>query len=69
MTIGWSSLTVVAVVAAAVALAVVTLVALAIVGLSSRSDPVWGAEGRAVGALCLLAVGTIVGYGFYVIAV
>jgi hypothetical protein len=32
MTIGWSSLTVVAVVAAAVALAVVTLVALAIVG-------------------------------------
>jgi hypothetical protein len=46
MTIGWSSLTVVAVVAAAVALAVVTLVALAIVGLSSRLDPVWGAEGR-----------------------
>jgi hypothetical protein len=68
MTIYWSSLVVVTVVAASAALIVVTLVAFAIVGLSSRSDPASGAAGLAVAALCLLAVATIVGYGLYIIA-
>jgi hypothetical protein len=63
VTVDWNSLTVVIVLGAAVALTVVTLVALAIVGWSSR-----GALGRAVTGLCLLAVGMIVGYGLYVIA-
>ena len=67
MTVDWSSLTVVIVLGAAVALTVVTLVALAIVGWSSRGDAGW-VVGRAVAGLCLLAVGTIVGYGLYVIA-
>jgi hypothetical protein len=68
--IDWSSLAVVAVVGAAVALTVVTLVALAIVGLSGRPDPAASPSpaGRAVAGLCLVAVATIVSYGLYVIA-
>jgi hypothetical protein len=66
VTIDWSSLIVVAVVGAAVALTVVTLVALAIVGLSDRPDaPSVG--GRAVAGLGLLAVVMIICYGLYVI--
>ena len=73
MTIDWSSLALVAAVGATAALSVATLVALAIVGLPARPDPVLGAvspsaAGRAVAGLCLLAVATIVGYGLYVIA-
>jgi hypothetical protein len=74
MTIDWNSLAVVGVVGAAVALTVVTMVALAIVGLARRPDMGPGpaappsATGRAVAGLCLLAVATIVGYGLYVIA-
>jgi len=70
MTIDWSSLAVVTMVGAAVALTVVTLVALAIVGLSGRPGPADppSAAGRAVSGLCLLAVATIVSYGLYVIA-
>lgn len=73
MTIDWSSLAVVTGVGAAAALTVVTLVALAIVGLSAGPELEPGstspstAIGRAVGGLCLLAVVTIVGYGLYVI--
>jgi hypothetical protein len=74
MTIDWSSLAVVTAVGAAVTLTVVTLVTLAIVGLSRRPELEPGAASaptataRAVGGLCLLAVGTIVGYGLYIIA-
>lgn len=68
MTVDWAALTVVTVVGAAVALTVVTLVALAVVGSSARPGAAPSAAGRAVAALCLLAVGTIVGCALYVIA-
>ncbi|GAA0934498.1 hypothetical protein [Pseudonocardia zijingensis] len=67
MSVDWGSLGIVTVVGAATALTVVTLVALAVVGLSDRPDGS-SATGRAVAGLCLLAVGVIAGYGLYVIA-
>lgn len=77
MQIDWVSLGVVVVVAAAAALTVVTLVALAIVGLSARAEQHAGgsglgreptlrpAFGTAVAALCLTAAASVVGYGLY----
>jgi len=79
MSIAWESLLVVCVVSLAVGVAVVSLVAFALVGLSARAPkPVGGpddgappplgpAAGTAVASLCLLAVAAIVGYGLYVI--
>ncbi|MHA6794002.1 hypothetical protein ACVGVM_10910 [Pseudonocardia bannensis] len=83
MHIDWSSLLVVAVVSAAVALTVVVLVAFAIVGLSGRAPHPGGdgehtsstapavspAVGTTVALLCLLACVLIVGYGLYVLVV
>ena len=63
----------------AVGVAVVSLVAFALVGLSARAarpaggpddgaEPPLGAPvGTTIAALCLLAVAAIVGYGLYVI--
>jgi hypothetical protein len=79
MTIEWGSLLVVCVVSLAVGVAVVSLVAFALVGLSARATrPVGGPDdggtppvsvqvGTGIAALCLLAVAAIVGYGLYVI--
>jgi hypothetical protein len=79
MSIAWGSLLVVSVVSLAVGVAVVSLVAFALVGLSSRATrpaggpddgaepPVNAAVGTTVAALCLLGVAAIVGYGLYVI--
>jgi hypothetical protein len=79
MNIAWGSLLVVCVVSLAVGVAVVSLVAFALVGLSARATrpaggpddgaapPLSPAVGTAVAALCLLAVAAIVGYGLYVI--
>lgn len=79
MSIAWGSLLVVCVASLAVGVAVVSLVALALVGLSARAArPVGGADdgapppvspatGTAIAALCLLAVAAIVGYGLYLI--
>ena len=74
MHIDWSSLTEVAVVAAAAALTVVLLVAFALVGLSTRSerrvdgpDGTHPGAGTTVAVLCVLAAGLIVCYGLYLI--
>ena len=81
MSIEWGSLFVVCVVSLAAGVAVVSLAAFAIVGLSARAaqpvgGPADGAEppvspafGTAIAALCLLAVAAIVGYGLYVVIV
>jgi hypothetical protein len=77
MNIDWGSLGVVAIVSLAVSVAVVSLLAFAIVGLSAREHSLSGggstagvlspSAGTAVAGLCLLAVVAIVGYGLYVI--
>jgi hypothetical protein len=79
MSIAWGSLLVVCVVALAVGIAVVSLVALALVGLSARAaQPVGGPDdgapppvspvaGTTIAVLCLLAVAAILGYGLYLI--
>ena len=80
MDIAWGSLGIVCLVSLAVGVAVVTLVAFALVGLSARArkpvgGPQDGAEqplsagaGTAVAVVCLAAVVVIVGYGLYLIA-
>jgi hypothetical protein len=77
--IDWGTLVGIAVVAAAAAVSVVLLVAFALVAFSERSprrvdgsddggvSGTLTATGTAVGALCLLAAGLIVGYGLYLI--
>jgi hypothetical protein len=77
--IDWATLTEIAVVAAAAALAVVLLVTFAVVGWSARSGRwVPGPSGRraavahpvtgtAVALLCVLAAALIVGFGLYLI--
>jgi hypothetical protein len=76
--IAWGSLLVVCVVSLAVGVAVVTLVALALVGLSARRRAAVGgsddgaptlnaAAGTAIAGLCLLAAAVIVGYGLWII--
>jgi hypothetical protein len=79
MDIAWGSLLTVCVVSLAVGVAVVSLVAFALVGLSARAaqpaggpdngaePPVSAPVGTTIAALCLLAVAAIVGYGLYVI--
>lgn len=80
MTIDWTSLGLVAVVALGVSVAVVALVSFALVGLSARAKanavggpddgaapPMNPALGAAVAGVCLLAVVAIVVYGLYVI--
>jgi hypothetical protein len=74
--IDWGTLAVIGVVAAAAAITVVLLVSFAILGLSASSGQrihqsggagTRPAAGAALAALCLLAAGTIVGYGLYLI--
>jgi hypothetical protein len=76
--IDWSTLLTVAIVAAAAALAVVVLVAFALVALSARPErQVHGTTGGdpaasppanpVIAGICLLAAGSIVGYGLYLI--
>lgn len=79
MNIAWGSLLTVCVVSIAVGVAVVSLVAFALVGLSARAarpaggpddgaaPPVSAPGGTTIATLCLLAVAAIVGYGLYVI--
>lgn len=75
MHIDWSSLTEVAVVAAAAALTVVLLVSLALVALSGGAEERGSEDGEAtlaptrtaVAGLCLGAAALIVGYGLYLI--
>ena len=77
MHIDWATLVAVAIVAAAAALTVVLLVSFALVALSTgpgRADgPDGGASGpsvavrKGVAMLCVLAAGSVVGYGLYLI--
>ena len=78
MSIAWGSLLIVCVVSLAVGVTVVSLVAFALVGLSSRQRTTIGgpndgaptpnaAAGTAIAALCLLAATVIVGYGLWII--
>ena len=79
MHVDWESLATVGVVAAAAALTVTLLVACALVALSARprrqtdgpdrdrSSVVHPGVGTAVGVLCLLAAGLVVGYGLHLI--
>jgi hypothetical protein len=78
MHIDWPTLATVAIVAGATALTVVVLVAFALVALSGRPQrQVDGSSGpgsgtapgvdTAIAAICLLAAGSIVGYGLYLI--
>jgi hypothetical protein len=76
--IDWTTLATVAIVAAAAALIVVMLVAFALVALSVRSgrqvdrSSGWGSDtlppaSTVIAGLCLLAAGSIVCYGLYLI--
>jgi hypothetical protein len=77
--IDWATLAAIAVVAAAATLAVVLLVAFALVGLSASAGRRVGgpgaggapavrpAAGTALDVLCLLAAGSIVCFGLYLI--
>jgi hypothetical protein len=75
--IDWGTLAAIAVVAAAAALSVVLLVSFALVALSAgpgrTNGPDGGAPrssiavGRGIAVLCVLAAGSIVGYGLYLI--
>jgi hypothetical protein len=79
VTIDWGSLIVAAVISAAVAAGVVSLVAFALVGLSARvhspiggrndgaPPPVRPAVGAAIAAVCTLAVALIVAYGLFLV--
>jgi len=79
VTIDWASLVLAAVISAAVTVAVVSLVAFALVGLSARvhpsiggrndgaAPPVRPAVGTAIAAVCTLAVALIVGYGLFLV--
>lgn len=76
MTVDWGSLLIVAAVSAGVAVVVVSLVAVALVGLSARArQPATGAaprragSGVAVAVVCLVAALALVSYGLYLIAV
>ncbi|MGY1694689.1 MULTISPECIES: hypothetical protein [unclassified Geodermatophilus] len=80
MHIDWGTLAAIAAVATAATVTVVMLVAFAVVGLSGPSrrrvdgpgddggaSDTHSAAGTAVAVLCLLAAGSIVGYGLYLI--
>jgi hypothetical protein len=72
--IAWGALGTVVVVSLVVGVAVPTLVAFGLVGLSARSQPaapgrrgLSAGAGTAVAGLCLAATALIVGYGLYLI--